>query len=162
MIKRSSKGLQIHIALISLAAIGFGLLASWLTSIVFRPVESNGSLTILIIWLLFVIGWGLGAAKLWLDWRKKYYEIAEDALIVHHKMGWFGSTQTVYRYESIISIRMTQGYFGKQFGYGDVHLSIPKLEHDVVMNDIEHPLEQLAEVQRRIGQRSSDTHSLVN
>lgn len=78
--------------------------------------------------------------------RIKRYEIATDTLIVHGKMGTFGSTQAVYLYESIISIRMTQGFLGKKFDYGDIRITMPKIEGELAMNDIDHPAKQMREI----------------
>lgn len=112
--------------------------------------------------MLFACAWLVGAGKLWLDWHAKRYEIGKDTLIIHSKAGKFGKSQAVYRYESIISVRMTQGLLGKKFGYGDVWLTIPKLDKEVVMNDIDHPSEQLAEIQGRLAARAVSTDALLN
>jgi hypothetical protein len=58
-------------------------------------------------------------------------------------------------------MRMTQGFLGKRFGYGDVRIKIPMIENEVVMNDIENPVAQLAEVQKRVGERGANSQSLI-
>lgn len=162
LIKRSAKGLEVQVVAIGVAAVGSALLATWLLARLFALTSSSGVLTIVIVWLVFIGAWALGTAKLWFNWQVKRYEIGKDALIVHSKAGKFGKSQAIYRYESIISMRMTQGLLGKRFGYGDVLLSIPKLDKEVVMSDIDHPAEQLAEVQRRLAERSISHDALVN
>lgn len=161
LLKRSPKGLQAQIILSGIVAFLGALFITWLTGKLFSWTPNQGHILKVITWVVLIGGWAVTALKLWADWSIIRYEIAKDALIVHAKAGKFGTSQTIYRYESIISLRMTQGFLGKQFGYGDVHISIPKLEHDVVMNDIERPLEQLAEIQSRVGERGSGTHSLI-
>ena len=162
LIRRSAKGLQVKIVAIGIVAFLSALLASWLLTKLFAMSSSDGLFTKLLVWLLFIGAWALGAAKLWFNWQVKRYEIGKDALIVHSKAGKFGKSQAIYRYESIISMRMTQGLLGKRFGYGDVLLSIPKLDKEVVMSDIDHPAEQLAEVQQRLAERSISHDALVN
>lgn len=161
LLKRSSKGLQAQIIMSGIATLLIALLATWLIAKLFGWTPNEGTFLKTITWVFLVGAWVITSLRLWATWRIKRYEIAKDALIVHAKAGKWGSSQTIYRYESIISLRMTQGFLGKRFGYGDVRISIPKLENEVVMNDIEQPLEQLAEVQKRIGEKTSAHSSLV-
>ncbi len=162
LLKRSPKGLQAQIIMSGVATLLIALLATWLIAKLFGWTPNEGTFLKTITWVFLVGAWAITSLRLWATWRIKRYEIAKDALVVHAKAGKFGTSQTVYRYESIISLRTTQGFLGKRFGYGDVRISIPKLENEVVMNDIENPVEQLAEVQKRMGERSGGTHSLIN
>lgn len=161
LLKRSSDGLRIQIIGLGILALLLALLGSWLVGKLFGWTSNDGSILKIIIWVVIIGAWLLTSLELWLDWSIKRYEIANEALIVHARAGRWGTAQTIYRYESIISIRMTQGLLGKQFGYGDIHVSIPKIDHDIVMNDIDHPVEQVAEIQKRIGEHGSSTTSLI-
>lgn len=161
LLNRSPAGLQVQIITIGIVAIVVAVLSIWLISKLFSVVEGSGFALKIMVVLLFAVAWLLGSTKLWFDWHIKRYEIAADALIVYAKAGKLGKSQTVYRYESMISIRTSQNFLGKRFGYGDVFITIPKLDKEVVMNDIENPFEQLAEVQKRMGERSAGTHTLV-
>lgn len=161
-LKRSKKGLQINLALVSIAAIVFALITSWMASVVFRWTEYNGVMVILIIWAVFVLGWGLGAIKLLLNWRKEHYELTADSLVSYGKANSLGMSKAIYPYETITSMRMAQGNLGKRFGYGDVYISLSTPEGEVIMHDIEHPLEKLAELQRLVGKRGVVTHAPVN
>ena len=161
LLKRSSKGLKAQVIALGIAALLLAILTTLLTSILFSWTPNQGRILITIIWIFFIGGWGFTALKLWMDWNVKRYEIAKDAFIVHAKAGRWGTSQTIYRYESIISLKMTQGFLGKRYGFGDVHIAIPKLEGEVVMNDIDHPLEQLQEVQKRIGERTTGQDTLI-
>jgi len=161
LLKRISKGLKAQVIALAVMALLLALLTTWLTGILFSWTPNQGRVLKILIWVFFIGGWGFSSLKLWFDWNVKRYEIAKDALIIHAKAGRWGTSQTIYRYESIISLKMTQGFLGKQFGYGDVHITIPKLEGDVIMNDIERPLEQLQEVQKRIGERQTGNDTLI-
>lgn len=155
-LKRNPLGLQIQIILSAVLMIVIGLIASWLFAKLLGWTSRGGSTAETLTWIILALVWVVGSLKVWFDWRVKRYEVSADSLIVHARLGAFGSTQTIYRYESIISIRMTQGFLGKQFGYGDVRVTIPKLDHELVMNDIENPTIQLAEIRKRIDERSSE------
>ncbi len=161
LLKRSSKGLKAQIIAFAVLALLLAIFTTWITNILFSWTPNQGKILIALIWISFVAIWGFTSLKLWTDWNVKRYEIAKDALIIHAKAGRWGSSQTIYRYESIISLKMTQGFLGKRYGYGDVHITIPKLEGDVIMNDIERPLEQLQEVQKRIGERQTGNDTLI-
>lgn len=164
LIKRSPYGLYVQIVLIGVFALFIGLLATWLFRMLLGWTEGGGARLIAWTWLLFLIVGAIASLKLWFDWRVKRYEVGPEMLIVHAKAGRFGSRSTVYRYESIISLSMAQGMLGKMFGYGDIHLTIPKLDTPVVMNDIEEPEKQLAEIQKRLtdSRDHGSTSSLIN
>lgn len=161
LIRRSPRGLQIQIALTALISIVVGLLGSWLISILFGWTSGGGSLASLIMWIVLGFCWAISTFKLWFDWQIKRYEISPEALIVHAKIGQFGSSQSMYRYESIIAVQMTQGILGKRFGYGDIHLTIPKLDREVILNDIENPITQIAVIQKRLGERRGGSAMIV-
>lgn len=160
-IRRSSKGLKAQIITSGIITLLLCLLSSWLLGKLMGWSASEGSGLKLLAWVVLVGGWVVTSLKLWSAWKIKRYEVTPDAIIVHAKAGQWGSTQTHYRYESIISIKMSQGYWGKKYNFGDVRMTIPKLDNDVVMNDIENPMEQLAEIQKRMGERSSGSHNLI-
>lgn len=163
LLKRSSKGLWIQILSGGLLAFLGGLVATWALNGIFSWTPNQGRIVVGVTWVIFFAVWAVTSLKLWLDWNIKRYEIAEDALIIHAKAGSFGTAQTIYRYESIISIRMTQGFFGKRFGYGDVYISIPKIDYPIVMNDIIDPMNQIIQIKQRMGEHNNGaTHALIN
>lgn len=161
LIRRSPKGLWAQITTIGVLALLLFIFISWLISLLFGWTASQGAGLKSLTFIFFLGAWLVTSFKLWGDWKIKRYEITPDSIIVHAKAGQWGSAQTIYRYESIISVKMTQGFWGKKFNFGDVRLTIPKLDGDVVMNDIENPIEQLSELQKRMGERSAGTHNLI-
>jgi len=154
LIRRSPLGLRMQIIVGGITAFFIAILVTWLVGFILGWTSSGGATTKRIVWIGLALAWAVGSLKLWFDWKMKRYEITKDSLIVHAKAGKMGSSQTIYRYESIISLRMTQGFLGKRYGYGDVHLTIPKIEGEVVMNDIENPLIQLAEIQKHMANKN--------
>jgi len=162
VLRRNPRGLQVQVVLSGIFAILLGGLASWLIAHLLHWAPDARALLDGLVWIFILGAWAIASLKLWFDWRVKRYEVTPDALLVTAKAGGMGMSQTVYRYESIISIRMTQGFLGKQFGYGDVRVTIPKLDSEIVMNDIERPHEQLLEIQHRMNERGSSTQALIN
>jgi membrane protein YdbS with pleckstrin-like domain len=153
LIRRSPRGLQIQVFTTAIVTLLIGFLGSWLIGIAFGWTSGGGSLASLTMWVVLVLIWAVSTFTLWFDWQIKRYEFSPDALIVHARIGQFGSTQSMYRYESILEVRMAQGFLGKQFNYGDIFLTIPKLNKEVVMNDIENPIRQVATIQKRLGEK---------
>ena len=146
--------MQVQMLLSAVVAIIIGLIASWFFEILLGWTTGGGALAEKFTWAAIALLWIVSSLKLWFDWKAKRYEISPDALIVHAKAGGFGTAQTLYRYESIVSVRMTQGFLGKQFGYGDIRVTIANIDHEIVMNDIENPVGQLRDLQRRMTERS--------
>ncbi len=154
LIRRSSHGMQVQMLLSAVVAIIVGLIATWFFELILGWTTGGGALAEKFAWVAIALLWIFSSLKLWFDWKAKRYEISPDSLIVHAKAGRLGSAQTLYRYESIVSVRMTQGFLGKQFGYGDIRVTIANIDHEVVMNDIENPTTQLRDIQRRMAERS--------
>lgn len=161
LLRRSSAGLKAQIISAGIAAVIFALLASWLVEVIFRSQSTQQSIQAL-LWLVFIAGWGIRSLLSWFSWRANHYEISPDAIIVQTKAGSWGTAKTLYRYESIISIRMVQGYWGKKLGYGDVLITIPKLDKEVVLRDIDNPHQQLADLQKRLAERSNGANALIS
>jgi uncharacterized membrane protein YdbT with pleckstrin-like domain len=138
-----------------------GVLCSWITAVILSWSPSTENAVKIIIWLVLLTIWGIQSILSWKSWKSSTYEIGPESIRVNKKSGIFGSTQTIYRYESIIALRMTQGYFGKKYNFGDIRISIPKLDKEVVLRDIDAPSKQLEDIQNRINKRGAGTHNLV-
>ena len=161
-LRRSSSGLRAQIITTGVLALILALFSDWVLSKLFGWTPNEGGLFVTIAWIVIIGGWAITALRMWFSWKAKRYEINKDAIIVYASAGKWGSSQTLYRYESIISLRMTQGFWGKRFGYGDVRITIPKIDQEVILYDIEEPAKQLAELQARLNERSVGAHALIN
>lgn len=161
-IKRSPQGLRATIVSTGVVALVLAVLCSWLIGILLNSAPSIELLFKVLIWLGFLVVWAGQSAYLWHQWDKMRYDIGPEAITINNKTGLFGQTSTIYRYESIISAKMTQGYLGKKYGYGNVYLRIPKLEYDVVLKDIDNPEALLAKVQERVNKKGTQSHSLIH
>jgi membrane protein YdbS with pleckstrin-like domain len=108
-----------------------------------------------LLWILQLIG-------LYASWNATRYTISEDGIRISHKQGLMGRSSTVYRYESIISAELRQSYFGERYGYGDIYLTIPKLDKDVVLSSIDVPQLPMEYIQKRVANLKGNTQSLIN
>lgn len=162
LIKRSADGLWIQIIITGVFALAAGMLITWLVGFVFQWTPRLEQFFTALAWILFLGGWGFISFKHWLGWKAVRYEISQHALIVHAKAGFMGEAQQVYRYDSIISMRFFQGFWGRKFDYGDIYLSIPKVEQEIRLSDIEQPHTQIQDIQKYITQHSGNAQSFID
>ncbi|MBP9820846.1 PH domain-containing protein [Candidatus Saccharibacteria bacterium] len=164
LLHRSRSGLESKIISTGVIALILGLAATIVISIMFSWTKNQGWFLIAGTWLILFFGWGYTAIRSKIRWDRVRYEITPESIIIYEKAGKLGGSKTVYRYESIISVRMTQDYLGKRYGFGDVHIVIPKLDKELVLKDIDRPDQQLNSLQANIEARGSTaaTHSLIN
>lgn len=160
---RSNSGLHVRIISTGLAVIAIGLIASFILAKMFSLTQWTGITTQILAWAILLVAWGCASLYSWHSWHKKFYEITHDAVIAYSDGLWkTDSTQTIYRYESIISIRLTQSFWGKRYGYGDIRLTIPKIDKEVILSDIKHPQQQLSDIRSYMqGRSSATTASLI-
>ncbi len=154
-LRRNPIGMQIQIIVSGVVALLLAMALTWMFSRLFHWTSAGGATISRLSIAAILLLWLFGSLVLYIKWRVNRYEIGDDAILVHAKAGKFGKAQTLYRYESISSIRMTQGYFGKRFGYGDIRLMIPKHDRDVVLTDIQNPVRQMELIQRHMSKRST-------
>lgn len=164
LLRRSRAGLESKIISTGIIALVLGIVATIVISLMFSWTKNQGWFFIAGTWLMLFFGWGYTAIRSKIRWDKVRYEITPESIIIYEKAGKLGGSKTIYRYESIISVRMTQDYFGKRYGFGDVHIVIPKLDKELILKDIEQPDSQLRSLQANIEARGSTaaTHSLIN
>lgn len=162
LLKRSSDGLWAQIITGGILALLLALASTFVLNFLFGWTPNQGQVFKVLAWFMIVGGWAITSLKQWGSWKGNRYEIGPEAIKVYFKAGMWGSSQVLYRYESIISVRMVQGFWGKRFGFGDVYITIPKLEKDVILRDITDPAKQLADLQARMSERTASTHALIN
>ena len=110
---------------------------------------------VVLSWIVVAITWCVSSWMSWRKWRAERYEVDQDSINVYQKNGKFGQSKAIYRYESIISARMVQGYWGKKYNYGDIYLTIPKLDREIVLRDVENPDQPMAKVQQVVSSQAS-------
>ncbi len=161
-LSRSSVALKYSIISTGIAALLI-ISGAWLMlGVLLQSNPRAKGLLLLISVLVIFFGWAAQSLSSWNNWKNLRYEVDGESIAVYKKKGMFGRTKTVYRYESIISVRMSQGYFGKKYNYGDIYLTIPKLDKEVVLKDIDNPDEPLSHVQKAVSTKSAASQALVS
>lgn len=115
-----------------------------------------------ILTFLIIMGFaGLGAMIYHVKWHAVSYTLRPEGIIVGSSVGVFGKKQKVYLYESVISASVNQGYFGNKYGYGDIHVTIPKLEKKLILKDVLLPDKRLEDIYSRIKAKAGTNNVLV-
>lgn len=161
-ITRSPKGLQSIILSSGIFALIVILVCFWLLNTLFSWAPNTESLLKLLTVLFLGGTWIVYSTYLALNWSNLQYQIGPDSIIVQKKQGLSGITKTLYRYESIVKVTMRQGHFAKKNNYGDIVMAMPKVEEDIVLKDIDNPLEQLSLIQKKISKHGRDSGHLIN
>lgn len=144
-IRRSPFELEAKLVLVAACAVLLGLFASWLIERATGWTTHDGRILRFSVMPLLLLTWGLASVKLWLNWRKYWYEYTDVALIVHGRMAMFGKAEAVYRYETIVGVYIKQSLLGRLLDYGDIHLSAAaEAPHGIVLRAIDAPKQHLA------------------
>ena len=160
--KKSVKALQVSIIGLLSAVFAVSLLASFLLSRLLSWAPNAERSLSIIIWLVLLGIWAVQSLILLNSWKSMEYEADGQSIRLTMPNGMFKSSKTVYRYESILSIRMTQGLFGKKYRYGNIYFAIPKLEKEVALKGIENPSVQLELIQSKLHKKGADTQVLIS
>jgi uncharacterized membrane protein YdbT with pleckstrin-like domain len=161
-LKKSSKAIQFSILGSLLVVVVLCLLAMTILAIFLSWAPNVERFMILVTWVVLLAGWLFSSIVQLINWQARAYEVDAESIRLTKSIGLFKSTKVVYRYESIISVRMDQGFWGKRFGYGNIYFAIPKLEKEEVLRGIENPIVQLEELQARLHKRGADTQALIS
>lgn len=156
------RALQLSIAGLFGVVVFVGTLSSILLSIMLTWAPNVERFMIITTWLVLVGLWAIQSLILLNNWKAKSYEVDTESIRLTKPVGLFKNTKIVYRYESIILVRMTQGFWGKKFGYGNVYFAIPKLEKEESLKGIENPAQQLDTIQKRLHHKGADTQVLIS
>lgn len=161
-LRKSPKKLEFMFLSTGIATIVLMVISILLINFLFTwAPRTEQFLTVLAV-LGFPIVWFVQAAGMYMTWSNQRVVVGEDAVKVQQKRKWGSRTSTVYRYESIISAELRQSYFGAKYGYGDIILTIPKLEKDIILGNIELPTKSMEFIQHKIASLRQDTQSLIN
>lgn len=159
VIARSSKGIQAQIiaagVLVLVACVFVTLFFGLITGMDTR-VERFFTLT---IWLLLPIMWLIGSFAAYYKWKNTQIIFGPDNIMVRKSSG-FGSDTQLYRYDSILSVRVHRDLLGSRLGYGTITLEIPKLGNPVVLDYIDKPDNQAIQIKREVSMRAN-TQSLI-
>lgn len=91
---------------------------------------------------------GVSILLAYYKWRDDRYVLTEEGILISSSLSPTKKKRKIYLYESIISLSCNQNYFGTKFNYGEIHVTIPKLEDKLILKDVENPEEQLLLLQK--------------
>lgn len=161
-IKKNVRALQLSIFAKGMVVFAIALLATLLLLYLLSWTTRTENTIIWIVWLLLVGLWLVQSLLELIDWKERKYEIDAESIRITKPIGLLRTTIVVYRYESIISVKMSQGFWAKRFGYGSVYFSIPKLEKEEALRGIDHPEVQLQRIQSKLQKKGADTQVLIS
>ncbi len=110
-----------------------------------------GKFIFIMTWVISFLIWLIGSYLAFRHFKSTSYALTKDTLSVT-KGGMFKSVTDLYRYDSIISVHISQNLAGKTFGYSDLNIAIPKLGKDVVLSAVVEPLKQAEIIKQRISE----------
>lgn len=156
LIERDETALRIRIAQSGLAILALCIVTTVLfqTALGFQTRAERLVLTAL--WLTLPVTWAIGSAAAWITRNKLQYYLLPKAVMIS-KAGFVGRHEQMYRYDSILSVGVRKGWYGKQYGYGDIVLTIPKLAHGLVLRDVKNPQAWAQVIKERAGRTGSDS-----
>lgn len=163
-IKRSPAALDLKIKFFSIVYAIVAIIAISLLVIPFDLLDFNFILWGMIILFLVLVFYLLSLWYLKVEWKHTRYYISSHGLSITSGVGVFN--EEVFRLESIISAKVSQGYMGNHFGYGDIVVDIPKLQDksEVILRDVERPamvLEDFREQIRMAIEKGGATSNMV-
>lgn len=160
-IHRSEDAYRVVLWFIAIGSLLVALFGALVIGAMFT-IASGGHGFSRILTFLIIMGFaGLAAMIYHIKWHAVEYILRPEGIIVGRSVGVFGKKQKVYLYESIITASVNQNYFGNRYGYGDIHVTIPKLEKKLILKDVEIPDKQIEDLYARIKAKAGAHNVLV-
>lgn len=104
----------------------------------------------IITFLIIMLIGSIAVLMAYLKWRDDKYILTDEGIMISSSLSPTKKKHKIFLYESIISVSSNQNYFGSKLGYGEIHITIPKLGEKLILKDIEEPDEQLLILQKFI------------
>ena len=158
---KSVMAFKVRLTFIAVVSIIVAILAALVFGALFKLALGgyNGTRALTFLAVLFLAG--VAAMIYYGRWQANTYELRSEGIVVNTGFGNFSRKQKLYLYESIISVSFNQDYFGKKYGYGNVHVTIPKLEQKLILEDIERPDQTMPALKMHIKDRDGASKVLV-
>lgn len=158
---KNIKAFQVTVVATAILASLVGLIAAMIVGGFFKFTYGgyNYSRILTFLIVIFIAGFALMIA--YSRWLGTHYDLTPEGIVVATGFGNFANKRKIFLYESIISASFNQNYFGKKYGYGDMHITIPKLEQKLILKDIEDPGDKLPYLQQHIKNKAGVNNVLV-
>ena len=160
-IKRSEDAYRVQLAAFGIISTIVALFSALIIGSMFTLVTGGHGFSRILTFLLVMGFAGVAGMIYHTKWHAIVYILKPEGIIVSNSVGAFGKKQKVYLYESIISASVNQGYFGNRYGYGDIHVTIPKLEKKLILKDVAIPEKHLEDLYARIKSKVNNHNVLV-
>lgn len=162
VLTKSTKKLELIILTTGIATIFLMVFSMAMVNLLLTwAVRTEGFLSLLILVGLPLL-WLAQSVGMYIAWNQFSATADNSAIKVKRKGKWGASSSTVYRYESIVTVELRQTYFGKKYNYGDIVLTIPKLEYPIILHNIDSPKKSMLLIQEKIANLRANTQSLIN
>lgn len=161
VLQKSQKALAVQLTLYWVSATLVAILAALIFGVIFKfsigGYNGTRAITFLLVLLLTAIATMIFYGK----WQANTYVLRDEGIVVTWGFGDLSRRQKLYLYESIISVSINQEYFGKKYHYGDIHVTIPKLDRKLILKDISHPNQQMKALELFIKSKANAHNVLV-
>lgn len=138
-----------------------GIMAAIVVGGFFKLVLGDYNYSRILTFLIVIFIAGFFLMIMYGRWKGTHYDLTPEGIVVATGFGDFANKRKIFLYESIITASFNQNYFGKKYGYGDLHVTIPKLEKTLVLKDIDDPSSKLPYLQKHIKNKSGSNNVLV-
>lgn len=158
---RNPQAFKLLLLFVGFATTIVGLIAAFIVGSFFHFTLGHYAFSRILTFLIIVFIAAFALMIGYYEWKSISYKLSPEGIIVSKSSGLFGKKRKVYLYESIISASYTQHYFGTKYGYGDIHIEIPKLEKQLVLKDVYDPSQYLPRIQAHMRSKTGVNNVLV-
>jgi len=149
-LKRNSDAFKIQAYFIMVVAFFVALLAAIIFGSMVHFVVGSYDGSRIITFLIVMLIAGISVLLAYYKWRDEKYILTDEGIIISSSLTLTKRKKKLFLYESIISASFTQDYLGTKFGYGEIHITMPKLGEKLIMKDVDAPELQLPKLQKFI------------
>ena len=128
VLTRNPQAFRVQLFFVAIATLFVGLIAAFVVGSFFKFAIGSYAGSRILTFLVIVFISGFASMIAYIKWNSKEYRLSPEGIVVTGSVGALGKKQKIYLYESIISVSFNQNYFGAKYGYGDMHVTIPKLK----------------------------------
>lgn len=153
-LQRNPKGM--HLQMIGIG-IGFAIVFGLLIRLIRLPFQLLGSdflTNTFALVFLYVVICAIGYLVMSSNFSNtKYFLQSNNVLVIAQKKAVLRSySEDVIRLDTVLASGVSQSFLGRKFGYGDITLTIPKLNDtkSIVIKSIDKPVDQLTRIQEAV------------
>ncbi len=121
------------------------------------PLPSRAAMTIIALtWVGLPLLWAITSIVMRKKWHKTSYIIGDNHLTVRKDGFMSGVSQQMYRYDTMISLKVEQSFWGRRSGYGTLRITLPRIEDEVALSYVPDPANFAALVKDHITRGRSE------